>query len=139
MKNKLYAAGGIFLKKDDLKTSFFLRSSIVDYSGHYAPVGGAFDNENDKNLIDTLKREIYEETSVDVNGFPIYFLGYYDNRNIIYYNFLIVVNKEPNFYLNDENDVYVWRDIDSPPRPLHPDCDEFLKNNKRIRNIISLI
>ena len=69
------AACIIFCKKGNLVYTPLVKYSFKDI---YDIPRGGFDKDKDKNLIQTAKREIYEELSLDITSNKLYKVGEYE-------------------------------------------------------------
>ena len=113
---KMNVAAGIIVKKDwdDTKRVLLIRRSPTDHwKLHYEVPRGKCDFGKKENLIHCLKREVKEETGLDI--IPIHFIDKFTytadkgTRQSTQYNFLCHM-KDPNqeIKLSFEHDDYKW-------------------------------
>lgn len=127
---KAMAAGAIILALDTQKILLGKRSTEVSDPGMWSTFGGSVNgNESPKKA---MLREVHEETGLPggkpydggyTNGaHGVYPLMTYRNidRGYVYYNFLVVVDKQFEVKLNWESDGYDWFTYGQWPSPLHP-------------------
>lgn len=112
-------AGAFIFCKETNRYLFLLRTDIK-YAGTWGLVGGKI--EQSESIVSGLKREIFEETKLEISDQKIIPLEQFnsDDNNFIYHTFFISVDKEfiPN--LNEEHNGYTWVPIGHFPKPMHP-------------------
>ena len=84
------------------------------WSGDMAFPGGKR-TAQDKSIFDTIKREVYEETNIDLE--KSHCLGVMEaemssvKRNLAVVPYLFLVNEPPEITLNEELDAYYWTEF----------------------------
>ena len=123
------AAGALFYAQDTGKYGLGLRSKICDSPHTYGPIGGSADTE-DKDLIDTVVREVREEIGCKIVREQLKHIYTDKKPNFQYHTFLCILPKqsmiEPK--LNDENEEFTWFDKNKMPENLHPSFAKMLKD-----------
>jgi 8-oxo-dGTP pyrophosphatase MutT (NUDIX family) len=135
--NPKMAAGVLFYAPDTKKYGAALRSAKCDSPHTYGPVGGSGKgNETPKQA---CCRETDEEIKFKLNPKKLTKLDSSTKSDFTYHTFLYKLNKQTDMNdinLNDENDDFVWFDINNPPKPLHPGFAKTLEKNKeRLENL----
>lgn len=132
-KDKIIAAGAIFLAKDTQRILLNYRSLSVPKPGTFGFWGGKV-NKNETVLLG-LTRELEEEIGFIPKHEKIFLLDVYLSKDLLfeYYSFIIVVPTEFIPKINDESSGYMWLDINSLknkqyPKPIHPGAKTILEN-----------
>lgn len=139
-------AGILFICPKTKRILLLLRSMDTDGEpGTWASVGGAIDPNEDP--AKAAKREALEEIGYNYTGklYMAYVWKHPNLRNSLkktyylpsyaqpigkFYNFIGVVDKEFDCYLNWENDDYGWFFLDDLPYPLHSGIKKLLTHSK---------
>ena len=113
-------AGSLIYSSSTKRFLFLLRNSDKKHKSTWGLVGGRM--EQGERPVQTLLRESREEISIDFHKNKIIPIETFtsDNKNFIYYTFLIVVNSEFLPILNLEHRGYAWVNLQDYPTPLHP-------------------
>lgn len=131
-------AGCLIYCKENNKFLLAHRSAYVLEPNTYGIFGGAIDpKENPKTA---ALRELKEETGYTKKPLSIELLYKFEDKKVgfIYYNYLVVIEKEFKPVLDWENQGYIWCDLNKWPKPLHPKVAEMLKaSNKKLIKIVS--
>ena len=119
--NERLAAGALFYAQDTGKYGLGLRSKMCDQANTYGPIGGSADT-NDKDLIDTVIREVGEEIGCKIDRDQLKHLYTDKKPNFQYHTFLCTIPKQSTIVpkLNDENDSFDWFSKEEMPNNLHP-------------------
>lgn len=140
----VYAAGCLLLAKNTKKLCFQLRSDMTKKNpSTWSFWGGK--SENFERTIDTIKREISEETNLDMSHilkfYPLHKYVSKDNQ-FEYQAYITLIDNEFVPILNHESGGYAWVTNGIYPRPLHFGTKAILFNtrvNKKIKTIIDSI
>ena len=128
--NERQAAGALFYAQDTGKYGIAKRSQHCDCPHTYSPVGGSADT-NDKDLMDTVVREVGEEIGCEITRDQLkHMYTDYSRPNFQYHTFLCTIPKQSEFMpnLNYENDRFDWFGKDEMPKNLHPGFSKMLKD-----------
>ncbi len=125
IKTKFSGAGVIPYCKHTDRYLLVRRADGVKLTGTWAGLGGEIDEGETPR--EAASREAFEEAGF--NGKMILTHVYkYDEPKFEYYNFIGIVAEEFTPDLNWENDDYVWAELGSWPKPLHPGIEKMLAN-----------
>lgn len=121
-------AAGIIMLSPDGKALFLKRSDKGDHSGEWCLPGGKLEGEETPE--DAAKREFGEETGYDplmdelvpldmthLNGVEFHTFGSFADQKFV-----------PDLSDGEHTD-WVWADLKSPPRPLHPGVEDTLAHD----------
>lgn len=114
----IQAAGALFLSKKTLRHLFLLRDDDT-HTNTWGLVGGRV--ENQEQIIDCLKREIFEEIG-SIELLKIIPLDLYTSQDekFEYHTFACIVEEEFIPQLNHEHKGFCWTTLDGIPKPVHP-------------------
>lgn len=132
--NERLAAGALFYAQDTGKYGVALRSKDCDNPHTYSPVGGSADT-NDKDLIDTVIREVDEEIGCKITRDQLkHMYTDYSRPNFQYHTFLCTIPKQAEFLtkLNHENKRFDWFGKNEMPKNLHPGFSKMLNDTSHI-------
>lgn len=129
--NERLAAGALFYAQDTGKYGLGLRSKMCDQPHTYGPIGGSADTK-DKDLLDTVIREVDEEIGCKVTRKQLKPVYVDKKRNFQYHTYLCSVPKQDDIKpkLNDENDEFTWFDKKEMPKNLHPSFAKMFNDKK---------
>lgn len=137
-KNRIKAAGALFLSRDTERLLFLLRADDT-YTNTWATVGGRV--EKDETVIQCLEREIREEVGflpIIKKTVPIDLFVSNDQR-FEFHTFVCVVDHEFIPRLNHEHKGYAWSSLNGYPKPLHPALFNALKVDEMQNKIKSIV
>ena len=117
--SKIQAVGAWFYCVNTRRYLFLMRSDFK-FRGKWSLPGGKI--EMDETLLDSLKRECYEEMGFWPDCNQIIPLERFtsENKRFIYNTFFIPVEEEFVPKLNSEHIGWAWVASGSWPKPLHP-------------------
>lgn len=124
--NEKLAAGALFFAKDTGKFGIALRSAKCDTPHTWGPVGGSAQDK--ESPVEAVIREVREEAGLKIVKGQLEPLDIFRKRGFQYHTFLCTVDRQADIDnemdLNDENDDFVWFNLDKPPKPFHPGFQE---------------
>ena len=111
------AAGVLLICKRTGNFLLLKRSDQVTYSNRWAVVAGAV--EKNESPLQTIKRELKEETQIPSNDIVFEF---FETQNLIrsFDLFIGYCDKEYECILNEENSSWGWFNMNNLPTPLFP-------------------
>lgn len=118
MSNNESSAGVLVFCASTGRILLAQRAEHVGEGGTWSVFGGGV--EDGEEAEDAAVRELEEEAGIVIDPDDLEHIHSRKRRRGSYETFLAVVDFEPEVSLNDENDAYVWCDLDDLPEPLHP-------------------
>lgn len=141
MSSHTEGCGALVYAKSTNRYLFLLRNKNK-HSGSWGIVGGKI--ELGETVMQGLVREISEEIGCDFIDRKFIPLETFtaDNRQFVYYTFLVSIEEEFIPQLNEEHRGYCWVNLDDYPRPLHPGLWRSFNFNivkKKIKTLESIL
>jgi 8-oxo-dGTP pyrophosphatase MutT (NUDIX family) len=135
MKREEDRFAGVLIKaKDTNRVLLLLRNSVCDAPNTWALVSGGINNNED--VLEGLKREVYEELSVNADIIKYDFIRIENENELIFFYHEGFTEHEFLPILNEEHDDFGWFDEDNLPSPLYPKAINKIKDICKItRNI----
>jgi len=112
---KLIGAGCLFYALSTGNVLLNLRSDLEDDPNTWGTWGGLENNTFDESAVGTMKREVIEECGFifDISDYLILPVVKYYNKEIIYYNYLIVIENEFTPILSNESFGFEWENLEN--------------------------
>ena len=123
-KEKRVAAGVLVKCTATERVLLLLRNDVSEEPNTWALVSGGIDPG--ENILEGLKRELWEETSIDPEIIEYKYIShsYTPNKNLDFYYYEGFTNTEFIPTLCDENLDWGWFSKDELPSPLYPNIDK---------------
>lgn len=132
-------ASFVFVRNEEDKILLVQRASGESYEpGGWELPGGSVDIEDFKTLVTETKREVLEETGLDVEN--IDYISHYDEYNGEFdakfkmFLFTAKLQDQQNITISEEHDDYMWVDIDEAKKYMiwEPQVNQLVYLKKRI-------
>lgn len=138
ISKQIICSGGLFLAKET-KRFLLLQRTQSKTAGTWGFVGGKKEPA-DITVIDSLKREIFEEVgkTPQIKKFIPLELFTSNDQNFQYSTYVLLVDKEFIPTLNEEHSGFAWCNYDCWPKPLHQGVKNSF-HNKTIKTKLELL
>jgi 8-oxo-dGTP pyrophosphatase MutT (NUDIX family) len=119
-------AVGVLIIAEDSNKVLLLKRGFPPHKGHWSLLSGGM--EDGENKLETLKREIMEETQIDADEkLDLTFIRTENNNGKLYHYYGGLTSTEIIPTLDDENMDYGWYSEDDLPTPSYPKTKEKIK------------
>jgi 8-oxo-dGTP pyrophosphatase MutT (NUDIX family) len=119
-------AGVLIKAKDTNRVLLVLRNNFCDEPKTWALISGGINKDED--VLEGLKREVYEELSVNADILQYNFIRIEEDNDLIFFYHEGFTEHEFLPILNEEHDDFGWFDENELPSPLYPKAIDKIKN-----------